>query len=409
MNKFYLYFLVVLFAFSCSEEDTQSNESKTILPALQTTQVQAVWVHEAIVTCRLIRLSTDSIKDHGFVYSTEGMPSLKRGTKISLGKISELKDFSHKLTGLEKSTLYYVRSYASTADSTVYGIQTTLTTKSVNEWFTYTVNGWPEFMIAAASAYGLTVNGKGYVGFGLAGNSSGTTVTPLYEFDPSSNTLTRLPDYPGEQTYYTRRFLLSGKIYTLIDKTFWRFDIAANTWKQMAAFPVKLAGMHTFILYGQAYVVGNNEDNRRAAEIWQYNEADDQWNLFSTVPPPNGPVPPDIHGVAVVDNKVYILIAYVTSNPRLYEYDPAKDAGKYTMLNTPPVTLPEGSVGNFGVASSKYAFFFLRDSGIIWQYKPEGDAWVKMDRPSPASLNPVIINDVIYLFGNSLYVYAIRE
>jgi hypothetical protein len=406
MKYCYLYLLVILFAFSCSEDDPQSEDSKITLPVVQTIAAQAVRVHEAILAGKITQLSTDSIIDHGFVYSTATMPSLKQGTKISLGKINELKEFLYPLNGLEKSTLYYVRSYASTSDSTVYGVQTTLTTKNVKEWFTYTVNGWPEFMIGGASAYGLASNGTGYVGFGVASNSSGGSVTPLYEFDPTKNTVTRLPDYPDKQTYYTRRFLLSDKIYTLIDKTFWRFDIATKTWKQMSDFPVDISGAHAFTLYGQAYVVGNNEDNKRSCEIWQYNEIEDQWSMFSTVPSTKGAIPPDVYGVAVVNNKVYILFAYVSSNPGLYEYDATIE--KYTLHDNVPVTIPPGGVGNFGVASSMYGFFFFRDSGEIWQYSPAGEAWVKIDHPSGTPLNPVIIHDVIYLLGNSLDVYAIE-
>lgn len=406
MKYFSLYLLVILFAFSCSEDDPQSEESKVTLPSVQTTTAQAVRVREAIVVGKITQLANDSIIDHGFVYSTEAMPSLQRGTKISLGKINTVKEFSYPLTGLEKSRLYYVRSYASTADSTVYGVQTAFTTRNVREWFTYTVNGWPEFMIGNASAYGLTSNGKGYVGFGISASSSGGDVTPLYEFDPMKNTVTRLPDYPDKQTYYTRRFILSDKIYTLYDKTFWRFDIATKTWKKMADFPVEIVGAHAFTLYGQAYVVGNNQDNGRTCEIWQYNEVEDHWSVFSTVPSTKGAIPPEVHGVAVVNNKVYILFAYVTSDPGLYEYDASIE--KYTLRNNVPVTIPQGGVGNFGVASSTYGFFFFRDSGAMWQYNPAGDAWVKIDRPSSSSLNPVIINDVIYLLGNALDAYAIE-
>ncbi len=406
MKYFYLYLSVILFAFSCSEDDPQSEESKTILPVVQTSTAQAVCVHEAVVIGKITKLSTDSIIDHGFVYSTESMPLLKQGTKISLGKINELKEFSYQLTGLEKSKLYYVRSYASIADSTVYGVQTTLTTKNVREWFTYTVSGWPQFMIGNASAYGLASNGKGYVGFGISANSSGADVTPLYEFDPLKNTVTRLPDYPDKQTYYTRRFMLSDKIYTLHDKTFWRFDIATKTWKKMADFPVEIVGANAFTLYGQAYIVGNNQDNGRACEIWQYNEVEDQWSMFSTVPSTKGAIPPDVHGVAVVNNKVYILFAYITSDPGLYEYDASIE--KYTLRNNVPVTIPPGGVGNFGVASSAYSFFFFRDSGAIWQYDPANNAWLKIEAPSGAPMNPVIIDDVMYLLGNSLDAYAIE-
>ncbi len=406
MKYFYLYFLVILFVFSCSEDDPQSDESKVTLPSVQTTTAQAVRVREAIVVGKITQLANDSIIDHGFVYSTETMPSLKNGTRVSLGKINVVKEFSYPLTGLEKSRLYYVRSYASTADSTVYGVQTTFTTKNVREWFTYTVNGWPEFMVGNASAYGLTSNGSGYVGFGIGSGTGGKTVTPLYEFDPSKNTVTRLPDYPDEQTYYSRRFLLSDKIYILDDKAVWRFDITAKTWKQMSDFPVEIVGAHTFTLYGQAYVVGNNQDNGRTCEIWQYNEVEDHWSVFSTVPSTKGAIPPDVYGVTVVNNKIYILFAYVTSDPGLYEYDASIE--KYTLRNNVPVTIPQGGVGNFGVASSAYGFFFFRDSGAIWQYDPANNAWLKIDRPSGASMNPVIINDVMYLVGSSLDVYAIE-
>jgi uncharacterized protein (TIGR02145 family) len=75
----------------------------------------------------------DDMEEVGFCYNLTGNPSLENGTKV-ICDYDTLK-FSATITGLEKSTTYYVVAYATNSVSTSYG--SVLELKTVNYEFEY--------------------------------------------------------------------------------------------------------------------------------------------------------------------------------------------------------------------------------------------------------------------------------
>jgi hypothetical protein len=77
----------------------------------------------------LIDMSSDSILQHGFCWSTEENPEIEDDT-CQLGSLSNTGRFSSLISGLQSETGYYGKAFAADENGTVYGEQFFFTTES---------------------------------------------------------------------------------------------------------------------------------------------------------------------------------------------------------------------------------------------------------------------------------------
>lgn len=115
MIKKYLFYSIFLFAFvftSCKSKDTEINV--VAYPAVNVTASTAD-VHVEI------NVTKADLTDAGVCYSAYSDNKYPRlSTARSIPSPGGLKDFTVKVTGLDTDTLYCLRAYASTSDSTYY-------------------------------------------------------------------------------------------------------------------------------------------------------------------------------------------------------------------------------------------------------------------------------------------------
>jgi hypothetical protein len=126
-----------------------------------------------------------SIKDKGIVWSTSPNPTVALATKRSFG--AGAGSFSGAITGLDKLTTYFVRSYATNTAGTVYGNEISFTTIDVDvttglvAYYPFNGNANDE----SGNGNHGTVNGAILTNdrFGNTQNAfqfSGSTITPSY-------------------------------------------------------------------------------------------------------------------------------------------------------------------------------------------------------------------------------------
>lgn len=416
MSRVYILIFFSTLLFSCEESDPEVNNpvsqsptvnnatgNKKVPPSLTVTG-ENIGLTDITLVGQITVSGTRVIIDRGFVYSTESISSLSEGTKVSIGTAAD-NQFTKRISSLERKQQYYVRAYASTADTTVLSTEVMVTTRGVGEWFPYNVQGVDyEGFFSTFFRYGISLNNKGYVGFGIGSRDGSTIITPVLEFDPVTNTFTRLPDCPLTG-YPAMRFSQGGKIYVLYPAPTgytMRFDPGTKKWQSMNPFPAELSRFHWFQANGQTFVLGNNDGNKRANEIWVYNEVEDSWSKISQLPYYSGTVPPNVYGVMYVNNKVYI-IAGGYGSVKLMEYDLLKDT--YSVRATPPFSIPGETVDSFALSSSSYGVFFI--NGKIWMYNPDTDGWSNLNAPSDVEWNPLILDSALYMFSaRQTYVYA---
>jgi Concanavalin A-like lectin/glucanases superfamily len=100
------------------------------LSALLTSSATDITASTATVGGTLSKTGGTAILEKGIVWSTTANPTISLTTKKSFGAGSE--SFSGTITGLEPSTVYYARAYATNSKGTSYGNEISFTTTAVD-------------------------------------------------------------------------------------------------------------------------------------------------------------------------------------------------------------------------------------------------------------------------------------
>lgn len=128
-------------------------------------------------------------------------------------------------------------------------------------------------------AHTFVHNGKAYIG--LAG------IKDFWEYDPSNDSWTPLPKFPGVGRSGAVGFSLGGKIYFGTGKgtgpyllDWWEYDIENKTWLQKNDFPFGSKFHASAFSFGQyGYMVGGGTSN-----ILRYSADDDSWASVAHYP-----------------------------------------------------------------------------------------------------------------------------
>ena len=100
------------------------------LAKIRTGSVSNIQTTQAKVTGEILNLgNTREIVMHGHVWSKYPNPTIN-DSRTRLGKVTQPKQIQSYLYGLEPSTTYYVRAYATNSVGTAYGEQITFKTAS---------------------------------------------------------------------------------------------------------------------------------------------------------------------------------------------------------------------------------------------------------------------------------------
>ena len=150
-------------------------------------------------------------------------------------------------------------------------------------------------------AVAFSYDEKGYV-IGGTGNIQEPVL--VMEFDPSGNSWIEKSTYPGEGSSGMFHFVLDGYAYVgmgnsggfngfNVKKDIYKYDIANNSWTQLADFPK--AGRRdaaSFTYNGKGYLCFgfNNNPNTGAVnvfpELWEYDSTVDEWTKIESMPIP---------------------------------------------------------------------------------------------------------------------------
>jgi len=107
-------------------------EFKTVTPTaptVNTGSVNSISLNGAQVVGNVSDLGTSNVTQYGHCWSSGQNPTTSNA-KTMLGAKTDVGSFTSALTGLEKSTIYFVRAYATNSDGTNYGTQVQFTTLS---------------------------------------------------------------------------------------------------------------------------------------------------------------------------------------------------------------------------------------------------------------------------------------
>lgn len=235
-------------------------------------------------------------------------------------------------------------------------------------------------------AAAFVINGKGYVGTGIA-YTEGYSKT-FWEYDPIADSWSQKADLPGEGRAFSTAFSIENKGYIgtgLIDDNiytddFWEYDAINNMWLQMASLTGgKRAGSFSLSIGGKGYIGGGLKGVSAKDDFWEYDPATDQWTQKA-----------DYGG-----GKVWGAVAFVISDKGycgtgvdnsgeyrndFWQYDPLTDS--WTQKTDLPA---EERVLGIGCAIADLGYLGLGATldttikylGDFWEYDPSTDSWTK--------------------------------
>lgn len=196
------------------------------------------------------------------------------------------------------------------------------------------------------------------------------------------------------------KFNISNNVYTFKNNEWKAYDIATQTWRNLAAYPGQGYAV-SFLLYDTIYF-GISELN---AEVWGYSIQSDTWQLSASFP---GTLRSSTH-CFVVDNQAYVC-GGVNFDSSIYlndlwAFDPLTQ--NWSVRSNVPIS----SIYNgFSVGTNRYGYVGLgmdfpqgnQHGSEIYEYDPINDTWqTYFSNPVGGRTNPASFcyNNLIYILG----------
>lgn len=272
----------------------------------------------------------------------------------------------------------------------------------------------------------FSLDGQGYV---LTGGSLQGLLSDFYRYDPVEDAWTQLPDFPGGERSFAYGVTYDGKAYVGFGNQsdgsgfngfndLWRYDPGTEEWAQMAdcrcsgrAHPAMVAAE------GRIFVgLGNEDFGADLDDWWEYDIATNTWSEKPRFPSTRRHHPFYFD----IDGMVYVGFGHHAADifNDMYRYDPLTE--EWTKMADLPA---EGRVAGtqFSLGGRGYLLsgdgddHSFMDTGEFWEYDPSADAWTALpphpgsSRWAPGSF--VVGNELYFLAGlsqsleNDLWVY----
>ena len=261
-------------------------------------------------------------------------------------------------------------------------------------------------------AFGFAVDGTGYL---IAGQTPEGFTNAAYSYDPSSDTWSSLPDFPGEPRGYTIGDVWDGVAWMgfgLNDdgamNDLWRFDPATGDWTEMASCPCEPRYHPAFVAHeGHIYMGMGSSFGGDLGDWWDYDMATDTWTEKPGIPAPERHHPYQFG----IDGIIYTGFGH--NGPDIYNtwyaYNPSDESWEEvaSLPDQGRVAGTQFAHGGLGFAlSGDGESHSSMDLGEFWAYDPAADSWSEwpshpgMSRWAPASF---VIGDDVYLIQGMSY------
>lgn len=251
--------------------------------------------------------------------------------------------------------------------------------------------------VARDRALAFSIGNRGYVGLGQ-GTVPGT-FQDFWEYDPATDTWTQKADFAGRPRHSAAGFSIGDRGYVgtgfSADETrdgkplkdFYEYDPETNSWTRIADFGGSARfGAVGFSLGEKGYIgTGKRKlTGGQVSDFWEYDPSTDTWESKATVPGP-----PRQHGVGfAIGDRGYVGLGWSSGHDHafedFYEYDPSTDSwtrkadlGGFGRLWAAGFSAGgKGYVGtgNRGRPRPQVGPDKLND---FWEYDPETDTWAE--------------------------------
>jgi len=183
------------------------------------------------------------------------------------------------------------------------------------------------------SAVAFSIGSKGYFVSGRYNDSQGSLHYPkdFWEYDPSSDSWTQKKDFPGADMAMAFGFSIGNSGYVVTgwsEKKLYRYDQDNNTWTYIGEYPGKgYINVNGFVINNKCYLgLGGDNSGYSVSDFWEFDPGENSWKKMHSCP-----VGMDASLAFPINNKGYIgigLRSYMDdedSRHIIYEFDPAKN------------------------------------------------------------------------------------
>jgi N-acetylneuraminic acid mutarotase len=136
-------------------------------------------------------------------------------------------------------------------------------------------------------ATGFAIDSKGYVCGGKRGPNSYTN--ELWEYKPTLDQWTQLPNFPGGIRYQLCSFVIDYKAYVglgtdqdMYRDDMWAFDATSNQWSAISPIPASERGSAMTFSIGQRGYICMGTNGGYLDDLWEYNPFNDTWSSRAT-------------------------------------------------------------------------------------------------------------------------------
>lgn len=138
---------------------------------------------------------------------------------------------------------------------------------------------------------GFSIGHKGYIGLGWSGaGGGGNQYRDFWEYNPITNTWTRMADFGGSARYSAISFVIDtkgyvGTGYSPLTNDLWAYDQPSNTWTQKANMPGSIRQAAVGFAIGQKGYVGTGYNTgAHYNDFYEYDVANNSWTVKPNVP-----------------------------------------------------------------------------------------------------------------------------
>lgn len=278
-------------------------------------------------------------------------------------------------------------------------------------------------------AAAFSINGTGYMALG----SNVQDQRDVHSYDPTTDTWTKLNNFPGSTRGYSVGLSAAGKGWVgfglgesfsgaVVFKDLWQYNPATDTWTIRAACPCP-GRMHPAMVEvgGKIYIGAGNNLSGDLNDFWAYDIATNTWAQKASLP-----THPRHHPFYFgIGDFVYVGFGHGSQNiggftiyKDFYKYDPATDTWEQ-MADFPGQSRVAGTQFSFNgkgyVLSGQDQYHINLQEGEFWEYDPATDSWTQLpSMPGSGRWAPTsfLIDNTIYAgtgtsdFGNESDLWA---
>ena len=249
---------------------------------------------------------------------------------------------------------------------------------------------------------GFSLDGMGYVLTGGANGQVFSTTKDFFKYDPTTDTWTQLPDYPGPNRGYGIGDTYDGKLYFgfgtddfALLNDLWSWDPVTNVFTELPSCPCQGRVHPAFVAVDGKVFVGTGGASGNLNDWWEYDITSQIWTQKTNIPQTRH------HPYQfVIDGDVYVGNGHRNT---WYKYKPSVNSWTAIATLGTRVAGAQFSYNGKGYALSgadnNHNSF---NTGEFWEYDPIDDSWTALPaHPGTSRFAPTqfVIDGYAYILG----------